>query len=247
MTSAGKPGRLSGAQPQVAGRAADGVVQPTLMGLLGGAALGTAYTLATAGVGWGVLAGLAIGSAVGHTVTDAYNYFTGGGQPLPVAAPAAAPPFNLDADALLELILSNHEDISQAIQTGAAWEIWKQVQLSIKLRQRGLAVVREASYGDGTSLDLLVRDANATTVAIELKVESATNAGRKLATDVRNDLSKINNYGAVAVNEKWVVGIGYSSAARSALSDISNGMGGIVEYGERGGIGVVVVRANQLF
>jgi hypothetical protein len=47
---------------------------------------------------------------------------------------------------LLALILGDEVRITQAITTGAAWEVWMQVELVVLLLQAGLQAARELPY-----------------------------------------------------------------------------------------------------
>ncbi len=81
---------------------------------------------------------------------------------------------------LQNLILNDSERIAAAISTGAAWEIWMQVELVLILRAAGVQAAREVPYpppNERLSLDVLAQD-NDGRYAIELKVESANNSGR---------------------------------------------------------------------
>lgn len=143
---------------------------------------------------------------------------------------------------LANAIIIDSVRITKAITTGAAWEIWMQVELAVLLVERGLQVAREVPYPPPNAtleLDLLAQD-GAGRYAIELKVESATNAGKLLLTAARADMTKIQEYSAPHPGARWVVAIGYSAVARKALSDFAHDPANASIYQEANGIGVLV-------
>ena len=125
---------------------------------------------------------------------------------------------------LLNLILGDQARIVEAISTGAAWEIWMQVELIILLRQAGVQAAREVPYpapNQNLRLDALAQD-NQGQYAIELKVESANNAGAAVLASAQQDIVKIANYPAPNPGARWVVAIGYSVPANNALQGFAN-------------------------
>lgn len=146
---------------------------------------------------------------------------------------------NLD---IVNMLLIDRGRITQAITTGAAWEIWAQVEMVVLLRQQNIQAVREVAYpppNQTQSLDILAQD-SAGRYAIELKVESATNAGAALLTAAKQDMQKIQNYVLGGPGARWVVAIGYSGAARQALSTFAAQGGNNAIYQEADSIGVLV-------
>ena len=148
-----------------------------------------------------------------------------------------------------DMILSDASRLVQAIETGAAWELWLQVELQILFRQtKGVSVGREipfpAPYAS-QSLDFLL-GVGAASFAIELKVESATNAGNALMTSLATDIAKIVNFKldlGVALS-RWVIAIGYSSVARASLAGITKKLptgATAAIYNETQSIGVLIV------
>jgi hypothetical protein len=140
-------------------------------------------------------------------------------------------------------LLADHGRIVEAISTGAAWEIWMQVEMLIILRQHNIAGAREVPFPppyQAQHLDVSAQDAIGGRYAIELKVESATNAGAALLVSAQSDMLKIANYNAPCLVARWVVAIGYSSTARQAL----NGYAGVpfnnAIYNELNSIGVLL-------
>jgi hypothetical protein len=145
---------------------------------------------------------------------------------------------------LLNHIINDAADIAVAITTGAAWEIWMQVELVILLRQAGLQVAREVPYpapNQNWRLDALVQD-NLGRYAIELKVESANNAGAAVLPSIQHDINKIGNY-TDPHRFRWVLGIAYSQVARNALSQFANNpANNAIYFADQGhDIGVIVV------
>jgi hypothetical protein len=120
---------------------------------------------------------------------------------------------------LVNLIYGDGPRIVDAISTGAGWEIWMQVELALILRAAGLQAAREVPYSTGSSylLDVIARD-GAGTYAMELKVESATNAGAAIVAGINRDRAKLLSYPPQVPGARWAVGIAYSAAATQALS-----------------------------
>ncbi|MGC5703346.1 hypothetical protein J4P02_24410 [Pseudomonas sp. NFXW11] len=119
---------------------------------------------------------------------------------------------------LCQLILSDHPRIEAAISTGAAWELWFQVEFLMLLRAAKVSGAREVPYpapNQALRLDILARH-NLENYAIELKVESATNAGSKLLAETQKDILKLAKY-SDPVSARWAVALGYSAAAKQAL------------------------------
>lgn len=142
-------------------------------------------------------------------------------------------------------ILNDAARISSAIETGAAWELWAQVELYILFRQLpGVSVARELPYpSSNQTLDFGLAD-HAGRYAIELKVESATNAGTAIIGGVGADITKIAAYatGDGVPLTKWVVAVGYSDAARGALAAfVATRPAGSAMYNAHNSIGVLIV------
>ncbi|MBT2374187.1 hypothetical protein [Pseudomonas fluorescens] len=143
---------------------------------------------------------------------------------------------------LSHLILNDHSRIAAAISTGAAWEVWFQVEFLMLLRAANLGVAREVPYpppNQALHLDVLVGQ-NVERYAIEVKVESATNAGNKLMAETRKDIEKIVKY-TQPVEARWVVSLAYSDVAKNALRGFTLQNSGHVIYHESGAIGCMIV------
>ena len=120
---------------------------------------------------------------------------------------------------LQQLIFGDSVRIVEAITTGAAWEIWMQVELVLLLRQNNVLAAREVPYpppNQNLRLDCIAQD-NQGMYAIEMKVESANNAGAQIVNALNADRLKIANYPQPNPGARWVVGIAYSQAAVNAL------------------------------
>src|SRR5204862_6790555 len=90
-------------------------------------------------------------------------------------------------------VLSDEPRMVNAVGVGgAAWEIWMQVEMAVVLHASGLQVAREVPYPAPSplKLDALAGDA-AGKYAIELKVESATSAGKAVLDGVVADRAKL--------------------------------------------------------
>ena len=124
----------------------------------------------------------------------------------------------MNSNNLAKLIIDQEPYIKQAIATGGAWEIWMQVALTLHLINKGgFQASREVPYLNNRSLklDILLHDKLGNKCAIELKVESATNAGEKVISNIKKDVTKIAKYTQKGLVERWVVGITYSAKAAS--------------------------------
>ncbi|AXK52216.1 MULTISPECIES: hypothetical protein [Pseudomonas] len=142
---------------------------------------------------------------------------------------------------LSQLILSDHARIEAAISTGAAWEVWFQVEFLMLLRSAHVAAAREVPYpnpNSGLRLDVLAQQ-NGENYAIELKVESATNAGNKLLAETQKDIEKLTKYTS-PVAARWAVALGYSDVAKRGLRDFANAHNTRVIYQESGAIGCMI-------
>ncbi|PMY30649.1 hypothetical protein C1Y35_31250 [Pseudomonas sp. GW456-L14] len=142
---------------------------------------------------------------------------------------------------LSHIILSDHSRIEAAISTGAAWEVWFQVEFLMLLRAAHLGCTREAPYPppNGTlHLDVLASQ-GVEIYAIEVKVESATNAGNKLLAETRKDIEKIAKY-AEPVEARWVVSLAYSDVAKRSLRGFTVENSGHAIYHEASAIGCMI-------
>lgn len=128
---------------------------------------------------------------------------------------------NFDAEQVTNLILQKHEKISEAITTGAAWEIWMQVELYLWLKQlTGIQVSREIRYSSESNqrFDILVATVD-NHYTIELKVQSATNATLQYLSNFSNDINKIEE--SNKAGKKWVIGIAYSAEVHKINMEIA--------------------------
>jgi len=131
----------------------------------------------------------------------------------------------MDAQDLARWVLADEPRIVAAIATGAQWEIWMQVELAIVLSGNGIQIAREAPYVPATvpvtRLDCLASDGR-TRFPIEMKVESATNAGRALLAAILQDRAKLAGYVDPTVTlTRWVIGIAYSDVAKQGLAQLA--------------------------
>jgi hypothetical protein len=143
---------------------------------------------------------------------------------------------------LQNLIFGDSGRIIQAITTGAAWEVWMQVELVLILRAGGLQAAREVSYpppNGNLHLDVLSQD-NAGIYAIELKVESANNAGAAIINGINADRLKIAQYPRPNPGARWVVGIGYSVPAVRAMQAFAQNGANNAIYNYQNNLGILV-------
>ncbi len=159
-----------------------------------------------------------------------------------------------DEEKIINLILKKHQQISDAISTGAAWEIWMQVELILLLREHGFQGAREVDYPNDHNkhLDLLIKKDNVR-YAVELKVESATNAVREFLAKLKKDEEKLKGYNDQEQNVerlkeheyrpagKWVLSIAYSAEAKRSLRDEATASNKSGFYGEKESIGVSII------
>ncbi|AZC18086.1 hypothetical protein [Pseudomonas sp. CMR5c] len=142
---------------------------------------------------------------------------------------------------LSQLILNDHARIEAAISTGAAWEVWFQVEFLMLLRAAHLSAAREVPYpkpNQDLRLDVLARQ-GVEDYAIELKVESATNAGNRLLAETRKDITKLTKY-TEPVEARWAVALGYSDVAKHGLRDFATANKSWVIYHEAGYMGCMI-------
>jgi len=144
---------------------------------------------------------------------------------------------------LSQLILNDEARIAEAIGTGAAWEIWMQVELVILFRQAGIQAAREVAYPNphqNLHMDALAQD-NQGQYVIELKVESANNAGTAVLNAAQQDIVKIANHPTPNPGTRWVAAISYSVPARNALQNFAANQNNNAIYNMGNNIGVLVV------
>lgn len=142
---------------------------------------------------------------------------------------------------LVYVILGDEPRIVGAVSSGAGWEIWMQVEFAIECRRRDWQVAREIPYGNsGYVLDFLLRDQQGG-YAVEMKVESATNAGVAVLPAFKRDVEKLATYpGSQQVNGGYALAIAYSDKANGVLSDYAGQDQQNRLYAKGGTIGVLV-------
>lgn len=143
---------------------------------------------------------------------------------------------------LQNLILGDANRIAAAITTGAAWEIWMQVELVLILRAAGVQAAREVPYpppNQQLSLDVYAQD-NAGRYAIELKVESANNSGAGIMNGINQDRQKLLLFPPQNPGARWVVGIGYSVAALNAMAQFAANPANAAIFAVNLGVGVLI-------
>jgi|GEM_PF-1337432 len=153
----------------------------------------------------------------------------------------------MTANELCAFFIRRAPQIINAISSGAGWEIWAQVDFMIALREQfpGSSGSREVPYPwSAKKLDMII-GLNDQRYAIEMKVESATKSA-PFAYRLLKDATKIETYflqGDPQPLTKWVVGIGYSPAAKRNMVAYEQKDPANVVYQESGqdGIGVIVI------
>ena len=121
----------------------------------------------------------------------------------------------------LNAVLQCVRMFSSAVSTGAQWEVAAQVFISMKLMEGYGVMGREIKYPNSNkkAVDLAFQYKEVN-YAVEIKVESANDAGKfagvSLQSALSEDAEKLKNFnmpGAV----KWVVCVAYSSASKAKL------------------------------
>jgi hypothetical protein len=128
----------------------------------------------------------------------------------------------MDSYIFSQFLIGETERIKATIETGAAWEIWIQVELALALRAMEFDIAREVQYPNETAnyVDMIATDRRRKSHAIEIKVESATNSGRELIAGIRNDITRLQR--VVGIYEsKWVLGVFYSNYANTTLRTLT--------------------------
>lgn len=121
----------------------------------------------------------------------------------------------------LNVVLQASNLYVSAISTGAQWEVAAQVFIAMKLQQGYGVMGREIKYPDSNkkAVDIAFQY-NQINYAVELKVESANEAGKfagvSLKSALSEDAEKIKNFNLPGA-KKWVVCIAYSSTSKAKL------------------------------
>lgn len=141
-----------------------------------------------------------------------------------------------------QLIFGDSGRIVEAISTGAGWEVWMQVELVLILRAARLQAAREVPYpppNQAQRLDCIAQD-NQGRYAIELKVESAVNAGAQIINAINADRQKLQNYPPQIPGACWVLAIAYSVAATQAMQNYANNPGNNSIFANQNGLSVLI-------
>ena len=122
-------------------------------------------------------------------------------------------------ETLVVLILGDEARIIEAVSAGSGWEVWMQVEFVLLCRANGWSVAREVPYGGGSKfiLDFLLSQLQRR-YAVELKVESARNAGKAVLQGFTADVQKLSSYQADELVGRYAVGIAYSDEANRSFS-----------------------------
>ena len=153
----------------------------------------------------------------------------------------------MTADELFIFFKSKAPQIVNAISTGAGWEIWLQVELILAVRAagQGYSGAREVPYPspwDRSRLDITIGH-NQEYYAIEMKVESATKT-KPFMDRILKDVAKIAYYevkGSDVKLSKYVVGIGFSIAAKAQMKVYSEEHPGKAGYYQDSGLGILLI------
>lgn len=141
---------------------------------------------------------------------------------------------------LINALLGDEPRIISAITSGAGWEIWMQVEFVLLCRERDWQVAREVPYPQGNQrLDFLLSAAFGESSAVELKVESATNAGQQVLQGFQNDVAKLQNYQTEFLVDRYALGLAYSGEAKHAFRNYA-GQGNHRTYEVGQAVGVLV-------
>jgi len=150
-----------------------------------------------------------------------------------------------------DLVRADQERIKDAISTGAQWEVWMQSEMGVLFVGQGMQAARELRYPrphDNLSLDLLVRQKNGNAVAIELKAESATNAGqaggRPIKAALEADWAKIGQYDCQGLMARWVATIAYSAEAKRKIDALKAAHPAEITTADFGALRAVLIDAT---
>lgn len=132
---------------------------------------------------------------------------------------SSSDPERLGGEHIIRAAHSIDSDAIEAISTGAQWEVWLQVALTLVLKKWYGILGRELRLTSGESVDLAFTY-KGEYYFIELKVESATNAGQFAGTTcakaVEKDLTKLEEIsfseGTIAL--RGVLVLWYSEAGQ---------------------------------
>lgn len=153
----------------------------------------------------------------------------------------------MTADELFNFFKLKAPQIVNAISTGAGWEIWLQVELILAVRAagQGYSGAREVRYPspwDSSRLDISIGHKQEY-YAIEMKVESATKT-KPFIDRILKDVTKIAHYniqGSDVKLSKYVVGIGFSVAAKAQMKAYSENNPGLAGYYQDSGLGILLI------
>ncbi|MFC1222726.1 hypothetical protein ACFE6N_02895 [Pedobacter sp. BG31] len=153
----------------------------------------------------------------------------------------------MTADELFNFFKLKAPQTVNAISTGAGWEIWLQTELILALRDanQGYSGARELPYPspwEKSRLDIGIGH-NQEYYAIEMKVESATKT-KPFLNRILKDVTKIGYYavqGSEVKLSKYVVGIGFSVAAKAQMKQYSVDNAGQAGYCEQNGLGILLI------
>lgn len=159
----------------------------------------------------------------------------------------------MTSEELLNLILGDSARIAAAIETGAQWEVWMQVELAVLLSNAGLQVTREVHYPaplNLLTLDILASDAEGHSYAIEMKAETGSQAGqagrKPIMTVLESDVAKIKSFSIGSLRARWVVGIADSTTAKKRFAEYAAQYPGVVITGQSNVVAAIVIDANAL-
>lgn len=131
----------------------------------------------------------------------------------------------MDERAFLNLVLQLAPQLAGAVSTGAQWEVLAQTLIGSKLLEAYGVIGREIPYpGTRESADIGF-SYEGKHYLIELKVESATNAGqfagKSLLTAVSSDVEKLRTYTDPRHTlVRWVLCIAYSRASKEKMREM---------------------------
>jgi hypothetical protein len=143
-------------------------------------------------------------------------------------------------ETLIVLILGDEARIVEAISAGAGYEVWMQVEFVLLCRANEWSVAREVPYGNGTKLILdFLLGRWQQRYAVELKVESARNAGKGVLLEFVKDVEKLALYHIDELAGRYAVAIAYSDEANKRFAMYVT-EGPNRSYKRLGAIGVLV-------
>jgi hypothetical protein len=142
--------------------------------------------------------------------------------------------------------ISRSAQITNAISIGMGWDVWTQVDFLLSVRRNlGMAAAREVPYpwSSKKRLDMLIENTELQ-YAIEMKAES-TAGNTPFGIRLLSGIGTFSTPGNKIPLHRWVIGIGYSTAAKNDMSRYAHDNPEAV-YRDAGSNGIGVITINVI-